>query len=243
MRIEDIRNKHLAFANFILGSILCLISFFTLNSFLIVLSFFFLLVSVLSFSYGYLLFSIFSKIFGFEEEKTNYKLSKERNCIVTKNPPRASFFLEIKLKKEPNQPIEKLIQAIDFPFKLEIAISKENAEKLIDSLKLKREMLQIELEKAKEKEKIYRKISEIEEEIKEISSANPLNAYFFACVSAEGKSENEAITKAFERAKTLANAIEAIIGGEVRFLLDNEIERAIDIIIFPSGMDEYKNFE
>jgi siroheme synthase (precorrin-2 oxidase/ferrochelatase) len=102
-------------------------------------------------------------------------------------------------------------------------------------------MLELKLQKEKDKEIISRKIAEIDEEINKISSANPLNAFFFAFVSAEGNSENEAIARAYERAKSFCNAAQAILGANTRIICDEEINRAIDVVIFPSGLDEYKN--
>jgi len=241
MRIEDIKNKQIAIASFSLASILCLISFFTLNSTLIILSFFFLLICVLSFNYGYIFFSLLSSFLGFEQKLTHYKLSKERNCIITEEPKRATFIIELSLKRESPNEIKKLLKVIDFPFKLELVLSKENAEKLIEDLKVKRAMLELKLQKEKDKEIISRKIAEIDEEINKISLANPLNAFFFAFVSAEGNSENEAIAKAYERAKSFCNAAQAILGASTRIICDEEINRAIDVAIFPSGLDEYKN--
>ena len=241
MRIEDIKNKQIAIASFSLASILSLISFFTLNSTLIILSFFFLLICVLSFNYGYIFFSLLSSFFGFGQKLTHYKLSKERNCIITEDPKRASFVIELIFKRESPNEIKKLLEVIDFPFKLELVLSKENAEKLIEDLKVKRAMLELKLQKEKDKEIISRKIAEIDEEINRISLANPLNAFFFAFVSAEGNSENEAIAKAYERAKSFCNAAQAILGASTRIICDEEINRAIDIAIFPSGLNEYKN--
>jgi hypothetical protein len=126
--------------------------------------------------------------------------------------------------------IENIIAHLDFPFRFVLQAERVDVGKLVDSLKTKRGMREIELSRTsgdKDSRKataIRREIEQIESDIREIGSSGiPIRAAHYLLTSGSDENRSAAETKALSQISSLSAEFDAALCSRSRILSGGEL--------------------
>lgn len=168
-----------------------------------------------------------------------YELEGERLCAIKEigkefQAISAATLRDFPKKELTKENIERIIAGSNSPFRLVVGVERLNTSKIIDGLKTRRRMKEIELTKAKQSKGkdnskvIEREISVIEDEITAISTGSvPLKTEIYLLSAARAESKFLAQEHSIAQIRELSGEFSAVLGASFEVISGSELVRLV----------------
>jgi len=199
--------------------------------------------------YGYVIWPWFTSIAGISPGTAQARLTAPQDALVTRRGPSyfASVFLSVRLndsstdKDPPKRALlmeyfERAISSVRYPVKISLLISPLDTSAVSDELRAKRSAAEVHHARALSSGKSHladaarlkRQISSIDAILSKLSSGEqPMDISAYIMASAQGASEQEAISMARSRAGEIKAAFGTALNAEITQLAGEELLRCI----------------
>ncbi len=226
-------------------AIMTVASILTLSTYVIMIGFIISGLFIVSYKFNYIIDSFIFKKTNLVQILDGYEVSGDRGAAIRKMNRGYCATAAALLKsnnsngKISRESIENIVSNSHSPFKFVMQIERINIDKLLDSLKTKRSMLEIELGKialsganSARANMLKRHIDQLNAEINQISTGgSPLKLAQYIMTSAISESGFTAQEKAKSQLREITAEFSAIAGSKAEILSGNDL---VDLLKFDS---------
>ncbi|MGC8669716.1 MAG: hypothetical protein ACP5TL_01010 [Candidatus Micrarchaeia archaeon] len=224
-----------------ISTILMAASIALMNPYIIVLSILSIFMSIVVYRGWYIIEAFVFTHSNLIEICDGFELNGSRNTAIRKNNNEfcatAAAYVEGSVKPIEQGDLENLISKIDFTFKYIVHLKQLNADNIIDTLKTKRAMKEIELSKlgnspkdSIRKTKIKNQIEIINNDINIMSSSKPLELARYIITTGRAQSRIAAEEVAHQQLREITGKFSALTNATCKELSGDELIEAINFI-------------